>query len=117
MDEKTALLKVLEHVRDYGANRAEGVARGVETPRLAAVMVQKYGQGTVDAVRLIFGNRAAREVMLAVDRATDRIDPDWRAHERERWMARPADLVAHQPGTYFASPEAGKIGRRWNYEL
>lgn len=98
MDERSFLLRLLEQVREYGAHRAKAVARGLETPRLAALLVQKYGQGVADAARLILGRRASREVMLAVDKAVERLDPDWRAHIRLRWESRPADLSFRPAG-------------------
>jgi len=69
---------------------------GAETPRLAALLVQKYGLGVIDAMTTIFGSpMAADPISQVVDDETARIDPLWREHARERWAGRPADVVAH----------------------
>jgi len=81
--------------KDYARSRANDVAKGAETPRLAALLLQKYGQGLVDAVALIFGSpRAADPLTLALDEEAAKIDPDyWKQHNSERWAGRPADVV------------------------
>lgn len=96
MDEQVAVERLVGQVKDYANGRAKDVARGAETPRLAALLVQKYGRGVVDAVSAIFGSpRAADPVWKAVDEETEKIDPLWREHDRERWKGRPADVVAN----------------------
>jgi len=96
MDEQMAIEQLVRQVRDYASGRAKDVARGAETPRLAALLVQKYGRGVVDAVAVIFDSpRAADPISKVVDEETAKIDPLWREHDRERWAGRPADVVAH----------------------
>jgi hypothetical protein len=81
-------------VREYAVHRSRDVARGLETPRLAALLLQKYGAGIVDAVATIFDSRrAADPIQRALDEETIAIDPLWREHDRERWNARPADIA------------------------
>lgn len=95
MDEHT-VKRLVQQVRQYAAGRASDVARGAETPRLAALLLQKYGLGVVDAVAAIYDTpRAADPISKVVDEETAKIDPLWREHNRERWAARPADVVAH----------------------
>ncbi|WP_233584988.1 hypothetical protein [Aquabacterium soli] len=87
---------LVAQVKDYASDRAKDVARGAETPRLAALLVQKYGRGVVDAVATIFETpRAADPIFKAVDEETAKIDPLWREHNRERWAGRPADVITH----------------------
>ncbi|CQB01776.1 TPA: hypothetical protein ACPY37_004246 [Escherichia coli] len=96
MNKQTAIELLQEQVRDYARQRAKDVARGAETPRLAALLVQKYGRGVVDALAVVFDSpRAAEPVMVVVDEEVSRIDPLWREHDRERWAGRPADVVAN----------------------
>ncbi|HBQ6954514.1 TPA: hypothetical protein L8O79_001759 [Klebsiella pneumoniae] len=77
-------------------NCKKDVARGAETPRLAALLVQKYGKGVVDALAVVFDSaRSADPVMAVVDEEVSRIDPLWQEHNRERWAGRPADVVAN----------------------
>ncbi|RRS01188.1 hypothetical protein EIP75_21675 [Aquabacterium soli] len=96
MDEQMAVELLVAQVKDYASDRAKDVARGAETPRLAALLVQKYGRGVVDAVATIFETpRAADPIFKAVDEETAKIDPLWREHNRERWAGRPADVITH----------------------
>lgn len=94
MNQKYGVERLVLKVRDYAGSRAQDVARGAETPRLAALLLQKYGQGVMDAVATIYDSpRAADAISQALDEETARIDPDWREHNRERWAGRPADVV------------------------
>lgn len=94
MDREQATERLVQQVRVYAEGRAKDVARGAETPRLAALLLQKYGQGVIDAVTAIYDTpRAADAISRALDEATQKIDPQWQEHNRERWAARPADVV------------------------
>ncbi|WP_017879674.1 hypothetical protein [Janthinobacterium sp. CG3] len=94
MDEQTAVALLTEKVREYAQGRQQDVARGAERPRLAALLVQKYGLGIVDTVALLFDSpRAADPISKVVDEETAIIDPDWQENDRQRWAARPADLA------------------------
>lgn len=96
MDDQMAIELLVRTVKDYASGRAKDVARGAETPRLAALLIQKYGRGVIDAVAVIYGSpRAADPIARVVDEETAKIDPLWREHDRERWAGRPADVVAH----------------------
>jgi len=96
MDEQIAVERLVQQVRQYAAGRASDVSRGAETPRLAALLVQKYGRGVVDAVAAIYDTpRAADTISKVVDEETAKIDPLWRDHDRDRWTARPSDVVAN----------------------
>lgn len=95
MDEAQAGERLAHQVKTYAEGRANDVARGAETPRLAALLLQKYGRGVIDAVTTIYESpRAADGISRVLDEETARIDPDWRAHDRERWAGRPADVVS-----------------------
>lgn len=95
MDEQFAVEHLVRQVREYANGRASDVARGAETPRLAALLVQKYGRGVVDAVAAIYDSqRAADPISKVVEEETAKIDPLWREHDRERWAGRPADVVS-----------------------
>lgn len=96
MNQELAVERLIQQVKEYAYGRAKDVARGAETPRLAALLVQKYGRGVVDAVATVFDTpRAADPISNVVDEETAKIDPLWREHDRERWAGRPADVVAH----------------------
>ena len=48
-----------------------------------------------DAVSVIYGTpRAADPIYRVLDEETEKIDPKWREHNKERWAARPADIYA-----------------------
>ena len=59
MDRKIAVERLIQQVKDYANGRAKDVARGAETPRLAALLVQKYGRGVVDAIATAFDDPRA----------------------------------------------------------
>lgn len=100
MDEQVAVERLVQRVRDYASGRASDVVRGAETPRLAALLLQKYGLGVVDAVAVVFDTpRAADPISKVLDEETSKIDPRWREHNQERWAGHPADVVAHTEDT------------------
>lgn len=78
-------------MRRHGSRTWRG---GGERPRLAALLVQKYGRGIVDAVTLLYdSSRAADPISRVVDEETAIIDPDWRENDRLRRVSKPADLA------------------------
>ncbi|MFB8378119.1 hypothetical protein [Paenibacillus taichungensis] len=98
MDEELVIDKLILEVKDYANGRAKDVARGAESPRLAALLLQKYGLGVISAVSLIFDSpRAADPILEVLDQETAKIDARWREHDRERWSWRPADLTSLNP--------------------
>lgn len=99
MDESTASENLILELREYASLRQRDVARGAESPRLAALLVQKFGLGLSKAVERIYGSpRAADPINSAVDVCVAQIDPNWREHARERWNGRPADVVGAPAG-------------------
>jgi hypothetical protein len=44
---------ILRTLRRYARGRANDVERGIETPALSALLVEKYAVGLVDAVRTL----------------------------------------------------------------
>jgi hypothetical protein len=95
-NEQIAVERLIRAVKDFADGRVKDVARRAETPKLAALLVQKYGLGVVDAAAAIFESpRTVGPIGEVVDEETAKIDPLWREHARERWAGRPADVVAH----------------------
>ena len=83
MDQDMALKRMIYMVKEFARSRRDDVSRGAETPRLAALMIQKYGRGVADAAALFYtDNSTANLVQNAVDEETTAIDPDWREHDR-----------------------------------
>ncbi len=94
MDETFAIKMLVRQVEEYAASKIGDVARGSETPRLAGLLMQKYGRGIVDAVTMIYDNpRIADPISHAVDKSTSEIDPAWREHDRERWTGFRSDVT------------------------
>ncbi len=87
--EITALIK---EIRRYASNRLSDVARGAETRALAALMVEKFGEGIVKAAHLLRAE-AACELEREIDRLVREIDPEYRTHLQYRFEARPAGLA------------------------
>lgn len=57
MEEKQAVVLVINMIRDYAISSRNEVKRGLATPRLAAALLQKYGSGMIDAVATIYESR------------------------------------------------------------
>lgn len=80
--------RILGKLNGYAAARVKDVARGLEQPELAGLLVQKYGYGLVDAFAEAFPEYAG--VLLTyrdVDRAVETVDPNWKATQSARWSA------------------------------
>lgn len=96
MDEKIAIERLVKRVQEYASGREASIARGAETPHIAALLLQKYGNGIIDGVTVVFNSpRAADPISQVLDEEMSKIDPQWREHAKERLAGRPADLVAN----------------------
>ena len=85
MIEQYVIEQLVNQVRDYAQKSANEVARGVETPQLAARLLQKYGRGIADTVSIICDNRRAADPIYEVlDKETGQIDPNWRRRYQEQ---------------------------------
>lgn len=85
------MFSVIEEIRRYADERKSDVARGVETPALAALMVEKFGEGMgklLSAIASLDGS-----FMKEVDKLVHEIDPDYSKHRQSRLDARPAGLA------------------------
>ncbi|WP_263356648.1 hypothetical protein [Acidicapsa ligni] len=89
MTEKEIVEAANTEIRQYAEGRRKDVARGAETPELAALLVQKYGYGVLKGVRIALGRAISHDVL---DEEVAKIDPDWREHMHQRWAARPAEV-------------------------
>ena len=81
---------VIADIQSYAESRKNDVARGAETAELAALLVDKYGEGLARAL-FIAGIDSA--VQSETDRLVREIDPAFEAHRKARWAARPAALT------------------------
>jgi hypothetical protein len=81
---------VLEDIRSYASSRQNDVARGAESSELAALLVDKYCDGVAKAL-LIVGIDS--QVRSEGDRLVRQIDPEFDAHRKARWAAKPAALA------------------------
>lgn len=96
MDEKAIIERISKNIKDFANGRANDIARGAETPRLAAALLQKYGQGLADAVTVFYDTpRVADTIFKVLDEETYKIDPQWREHNKERWEGQPADIITY----------------------
>ena len=89
MTEQEIVEAVNAEICQYAEGRRKDVARGAETPELAALLVQKYGYGLLQGVRIVLGRAISNDVL---DEEVEKIDPDWREHMHQRWAARPAEI-------------------------
>jgi hypothetical protein len=83
---------LIKEIQRYAGNRLSDVARGTETRALAALMVEKFGEGISKAAHLL-GAEATGEIQREIDRLVREIDPQYRTHLQYRFEARPAGLA------------------------
>lgn len=87
-------LYAMKHALDgYAAGRAADVTVGTETPELAALLVQKYGLGLVEATRRLHSVPVAEQLAVEVEKAVAAIDPRWKRNARLRRLMRPATIA------------------------
>lgn len=80
---------VIQDIRLYAQGRARDVARGAETPELAALLVDTYCRGMATALHIAGLDSTVR---AEGDRLVREIDPEFEAHREARRAARPASL-------------------------
>jgi hypothetical protein len=83
---------LIKEIQRYARNRLSDVARGAETRALAALMVEKFGEGIAKAAHLL-GAEATGELEREIDRLVREIDPQYPTHLQYRFEARPAGLA------------------------
>ncbi|MFJ1470188.1 beta/alpha barrel domain-containing protein [Massilia orientalis] len=91
--------RVVDELRDYAAKRKNDVRRGAETPELAALLVEKYGEGLVKALHIAEDllDVSASRLRAEVDRLVLEIDPDAEENRKRRWASRPAGVSIGRP--------------------
>jgi len=80
---------IISDINLYAQGRISDVARGAESSELAALLVDKYCEGVSKALRIVGLDSRARS---EGDRLVREIDPDFDAHRKARFDARPAAL-------------------------
>src|SRR5262245_50401661 len=92
-------------LQEYAEGRADDVSRGLETPALAGLLVQKYGYGMAAAAQ-VFDDVFETHFRSGIDfdAATASVDPDWRENMHKRWSAK-ADVDLSQPRPVAKSRE------------
>lgn len=82
--------QAVAEVESYASSRRNDVARGAETAELAATLVDKYGAGVAKALYIA---GIDSKVQVVTDHLVRTIDPEFDAHRKARWTARPAGLT------------------------
>lgn len=77
-------------IQRHAQTRMECVARGAETPELAATLFSKYAEGMAAALSIV---GIDSNLQATTDQLVHEIDPDFAATTRARWAARPARLA------------------------
>jgi hypothetical protein len=83
---------LIEELRRYAGKRLNDVSRGAETPALAALMVEKFGEGLSKAAHFL-RVEGTSELDHELDRLVREIDPLYPKHLQCRFEARPAGLA------------------------
>ncbi len=91
MNNKT-IHALVEELQRYAGNRLNDVSRGAETPALAALMVEKFGEGLAKAAYFL-EVESTGELDREIGRLVRQIDPQYPKHLQYRFEARPAGLA------------------------
>jgi hypothetical protein len=83
---------LIEEIQRYARNRTHDVTRGAETPALAALMVEKFGEGLVKAGHVL-GVERIDALKDEISRLVRVIDAQYPKHLQCRFEARPAGLA------------------------
>lgn len=81
-----------DEIQRYALHRLNDVARGAETPALAALMIEKFGEGLAKASDLL-GLEGSDAIRREIDRLVREVDPQYPTHLQYRFEARPAGLA------------------------
>ena len=86
--------RVVAELRDYTASRKNNVLRGAESPELAALLIEKYGEGLVKALHIAEDllDVPASRLRAEVDRLVLEIDPNAEENRKRRWASPPAGV-------------------------
>lgn len=86
--------RVVDELRNYAASRKQDVLRGAESPELAALLVEKYGEGLVKTLHIAEDllDVPSSRLRLEVDRLVLEIDPNAEENRKKRWDSRPAGV-------------------------
>lgn len=76
--------------RQEAASRRAAVARGAETPELAATLLEKFGYGLAKAAHVA---GIPSDLMREVDQVVSEIDPNFEANRKARWASSPASIT------------------------
>lgn len=76
--------------RQEAASRRAAVARGAETPELAATLLEKFGYGLAKAAHIA---GIPSDLMREVDQMVREIDPKFEANRKARWASMPASIA------------------------
>ena len=91
---ESLLIDSLKHkIKEYARGRSKNVKRGLETPKLSALLLEKYAWGFSEAVREM--NRSVHgkiELINLSDELCLEIDPDFIKNKEKRWEMTPANL-------------------------
>ena len=88
-------LRLVEDLQQFARHRQRDVARGAETPELAALIVEQYAAGLARAAALTADLLEIPKPDLTpiADRLVTEVDPKAAQNRERRWAARPARLV------------------------
>lgn len=87
--------EVISKIQQYAQDRASDIRRNAETPRLAALLVEKYVWGCYETLNLFEDKELkiiADEILKAGDSICNSIDSKFKENKKARWASRPADL-------------------------
>lgn len=90
------LERCLGEIQEYANGQKSDIKRGAETPRLAALLLEKFVYGMAKGFKQFEDGETiaiANDLIVLGDKLCLEIDPDFKQNRKARWDARPADLV------------------------
>lgn len=90
------LERCLREIQEYSNGRKSDIDRGAETPRLSALMLEKFVYGMAKGFKQFEDAETiaiANELIALGDKLCLEIDPDFIQNRKARWNARPADIA------------------------
>ncbi|KZX73279.1 hypothetical protein A3715_15820 [Oleiphilus sp. HI0009] len=80
-------------VREYAHGRLDSVKRGLESPKLSALLLEKYACGFAQAIEEIDRDLSSQsQITRLADELCLEIDPDFIENRKRRWDVKPSDL-------------------------
>jgi len=77
---------ITDLLKSYAVGRKNNVERGLESPILAALLVEKYAWGQHEALTVIDSENGSRDLIKLADKLCFEIDNDFELNRQHRYQ-------------------------------